>query len=209
LIFDGELSIPAEGFPLPAELPSLTQFAQRMAVGNRRASAGATAALAAALACDLVGQVAERSQGWNEHLGALAQVDALRDRATRGARDVAAAYGRLVEALDDALGSATRAEGTELGSQLVIAADLLLEIAETACDCAALAALVTQSGDTVVRADAAAAAAAALAAAATEMAVHLVEVNLLASKQPDRLARAAELVTAAAASRSAARAAMT
>ena len=55
---------------------------------------------------------------------------------------------------------------------------MLIEIAETAGDCAALAVVVAKSGDTVVSADATAAAI--LAAAGADMATHLVEVNLIA-----------------------------
>ena len=91
-------------------------------------------------------------------------------------------------------------QGTDLGAQLAVAADVLLEIAETAGDCAALAVVVAQFGDTVVRADASAAAI--LAAAAADMACHLVEVNLLASAEEERTDRARLLARAAAESRS-------
>jgi formiminotetrahydrofolate cyclodeaminase len=194
-------STPPEAYQLPAELPSLTQFAQRLAIGPRRASAGATAALVVALAADLVAQVAERSQGWEEHQGALAQVDVVRDRATARARDVAVAYHRLLDTLDEAVAdSEPSTDSTELGRQLIGVADLLLEIAETACDCAALAVAVAKDGDTVVRADATAAAV--LAAAGAEMAAHLVEVNLLVSTQQETTARAHQLAGTAAEYRS-------
>jgi formiminotetrahydrofolate cyclodeaminase len=60
--------------------------------------------------------------------------------------------------------------------------------------------VVAKAGDTVVRADATAAAV--LAACAAEMAAHLVEVNLLASVQQERTARARQLAGAAAEFRS-------
>jgi formiminotetrahydrofolate cyclodeaminase len=127
----------------------------------------------------------------------------MRDRAISRARDVAVVYHRLVEALDEAVDeSGPSSESTGLGDQLVDAVDLLLEIAETACDCAALAVVVAKAGDTVVRADATAAVV--LAAAAAEMAAHLVEVNLLASTQQESTARAHQLASAAAEYRSAA-----
>lgn len=194
---------PDEAYQLPPELPSLTQFAQRLGNSGGRASAGATAALTVALAADLVAQVAERSPTWDEHRGALAQAEVIRNRATAQARDVAVAYHRVLAALDDAIadpGPAT--DSSELGRRLATAADLLLEIAETACDCAALAVAVAKSGDTVVHADATAAAV--LAAAGAEMAAHLVDVNLLASTQRERTAHARQLATAAAQHRSAA-----
>lgn len=198
---------------LPTELPSLTEFAHRLGVVPHRASAGATAALAVALAADLVAQVAESSPGWEGHQGALAQADAVRDRAVARSCEVAVAYGLLVEALRGAIadpgadrqstssrGIGPPLDSTTLGRELVGAADLLLEIADTACDCAALAVVVAKAGDTVVRADATAAAV--LAASAAEMAAHLVEVNLLACAQQERTARARQLAGAAAEFRS-------
>ena len=185
------------------ELPSLELFAHRLAAGPRRPSAGAAAALAAALAADLLAQVAQRTPTWEGHGGILAQADVLRERAIVGARRIAVAYHRLVESLDAAVASpANPPESTDLGEQLAGAADVLLEIAETACDCATLAVVVAQFGDTVVRADASAAAI--LAAGAADMACHLVEVNLLASADQERTDRARRLARAAAASRSAA-----
>jgi len=204
--------VPA-GPPLPPELPSLTELAQRLAVVPHRASAGATAALVVALAADLVTQVAESSPGWEGHQGALAQADVVRDRAVARSCEVAVAYGLLVEALKGAIAGpgADRhstsprdirpsLDSTTLGRELVGAADLLLEIAETACDCAALAVVVAKAGDTVVRADATAAAV--LAASAAEMAAHLVDVNLVASAQQERTGRARQLADAAAEFRS-------
>ena len=206
---------PPAGPPLPPELPSLTEFAQRLSVVPHRASAGATAALAVALAADLVAQVAECSTGWDGHQGALAQADVVRDRAVARSCEAAVAYGLLVEALEGAIadpgvdrqstssrGISPALDPTTLGRELVGAVDLLLEIAETACDCAALAVVVAKAGDTVVRADATAAAV--LAASAAEMAAHLVEVNLLASAQQERTGRARQLAGAAAEFRSAA-----
>lgn len=196
-------STPAKAWDWPTELPSLALFAERLAVGPRRASAGATAALAVALAADLIAQVAERSTGWEEHSGALAQADVVGDRATVQARDVAVAYHGLLEVLDRAVADLQPASrSSDLGRELEGAADLLLDIAETACDCAALGVLVAKVGDTVVAADAAAAVV--LAAAAAEMAAHLVDVNLVASTQPERTGRARQLASTAAEYRSAA-----
>lgn len=187
----------------PGELPSLAQFAERLTVGPRRASAGATAALAVALAADLVGQVAERSTRWLERFGALAQVDAVRDRALTAAPDVAQAYHVLLAALDRAvIAPGGSGESARLGRELERAADLLMEIAETACDCAALAVTVAKAGDTTVAADATAAAI--LAAAGAEMAAHLVDVNLLASNLPERAGRTRQLAALACGYRSAA-----
>ena len=192
---------------LPPELPSLAEFARRVAAGPRRPSAGATAGLAVALAADLLAQVAERTPGWDERAGVLAQADVLRERATAAAAEVAVAYHRLVGALDAAVAQPQSApDSSDLGEQLTHAADVLIKIAETACDCAALAVVVARHGDTVVRADATAAAI--LASGAADMAAHLVEVNLLATTQQERAAHARLLARTAAASRSAAVASM-
>ena len=193
----------AERAELPPELPALAHFAARLNTDERRPSAGAAAALAVALAADLVAQVAERTPGWDARSGVLAQTDVLRERATSAAGGVAAIYHVLVKALDAAVvAPPSSAAASDLGEELARAADVLIQIAETACDCAALAVVVAKSGDTVVRADAAAAAI--LAAAGAEMATHLVEVNLIAGAQQERTDRARELASAAALSRAAA-----
>ncbi len=188
---------------LPSELPSLGEFARRLAFVPRRPSAGSTAALAVALAADLVTQVAERSTDWQEQGGIVAQADVLRERAIAAGGEVAIVYHELVEAFDAASadpGGASRS--MELADMLISAATVLIKIAETACDCAALALVAAESGDTVVRADASAAAI--LASGAADMVVHLVDVNLLADSQRELTAHAHRLATAAGLSRSAA-----
>lgn len=193
----------AERPELPPELPALAQFAERLETEERRPSAGAAAALTVGLAADLIAQVAERTPGWEARSGVLAQADVLRERATSAAGSVAAIYHVLVKALDAAVvAPPSSATPSDLGEELARAADVLIQIAETACDCAALAVIVAKSGDTVVRADATAAAI--LAAAGAEMAAHLVEVNLLAGARQERTDRARELASAAALSRAAA-----
>ncbi len=128
---------------LPSELPSLGEFARRLAFVPRRPSAGSTAALAVALAADLVTQVAERSTDWQEQGGIVAQADVLRERAVAAGGEVAIVYHELVEALDAASadpGGASRS--MELADMLISAGTVLIKIAETACDCAALALVV-------------------------------------------------------------------
>jgi formiminotetrahydrofolate cyclodeaminase len=196
-------AIDSPGAELPSELPSLTEFARRLAFVPRRPSAGATAALAVALAADLVTQVAERSTDWQEHGGVVAQADVLRERAVAAGGEVAIVYHELVEALDTAVADPGVATGSmALADMLISAAHVLIKIAETACDCAVLALVVAKSGDIVVRADASAAAI--LASSAADMVAHLVEVNLLANSQPELTAHARRLANAAALSRSAA-----
>jgi formiminotetrahydrofolate cyclodeaminase len=186
---------------LPPELPAIAHFAASVQGPQRRASAGAGAALAVALAADLIAQVAERTASWDDRAGTLAQTDVLRERATAAAGRVAAIYHVLVEALEAAIATPAPATG-ELGEQLARAAEVLIEVAETAKDCAELAVVVARHGDTVVRADATAASI--LAAAGAEMAAHLVEVNLLASAQRERTELARQLARAAGEHRSAA-----
>jgi hypothetical protein len=183
----------------------LAEFTRRLATVPHRASAGATAALTVGLSADLVAQVAARSPEWEEHQGALAQADVVRERAMAHGREIAVAYLRLVEALDEALAAgperrSARPGDPALGDGLLAAGDLLLEIAENACDCAALAVVVAKAGDPVVRGDATGAAV--LAAAAAEIARHLVDINLVAGADPERSARAQQLASVAAASRS-------
>ena len=183
-----------------AALPALAVFAARGDQPRRRDAGGASAALAVALACDLVDQVAQRSADWPEHRGALAQADVLRARALALARQVALAYHDLVEKLDEAVAGRGRPRTRpDLGPSLAAAADLLLEIGEVAADTAELALITARCGDTVVRADAAAAAV--LAAAGAEVAAHLVEVNLLSLDAHERTDRARQLAAAAGASR--------
>ena len=179
------------------------EFTRRLGSVPGRPSAGATAALAVALAADLVAQVAERSVEWQEQGGILAQADVLRERAVAASAEVAIVYHELVEALDAAVANPEVVPPSmALAERLTSAATVLIKIAETACDCAALALVVAESGDRVVRADASAAAI--LASGAADMAAHLVDVNLLANSQPELTAHAHRLATAAALNRSAA-----
>lgn len=166
--------------------------------------AGAAAARTAGLATDLVGQVAERSSDWPERHGALAQADALRQRAAAQRGEVSEAYAELLGALDRAVasGSSSSPSSPELGRQLAAAADLLLAIAETACDAGELALEAARAGDTVVRADAACAAV--LAESAAAVATALVEVNLAVADDDERVTRARGLRCAAATSRASA-----
>ena len=86
----------------------------------------------------------------------------------------------------------------EVGTALARAAEVPLQITETAADVAALAALVAEHASSDVQADAAVAAA--LAESGARAAAHLVEVNLGARADDERVAAARVLVARAEAS---------
>jgi methenyltetrahydrofolate cyclohydrolase len=81
---------------------------------------------------------------------------------------------------------------TLIGETLSRAADVPLEIAETAGDVAELAAEIAACGNQNLRGDAAAAAA--LAASAARVAANLVEINLSTVEGDERIERARTLV---------------
>ena len=184
------------------DLPAIDAFVSRVGGRDTRASSSAVAALAVALAADLTAQVAHASPEWSERGAALAQADAIRDRAIELAAEVAGAYqvalARLVHAL--AAPRAASASGAiDLGEALERAVAPLLQVADAAGDAAELAELVARSGTSLVRADAVAATV--LATAAAEICAHLVEVNLLVTGDDERALRARAIVARAAASR--------
>jgi formiminotetrahydrofolate cyclodeaminase len=167
---------------------------------------GPTAGLVVALCAVVLGESARRSgDSWEEAGGAVAQAAALRARAARLAREDLDAHLAATEAIGAALeGQQAGADGP-LAAALARAADLPLEIAEAAADASLLGALVAENGNPDLRADAAGAAA--LAAGAVGAAAHLIEVNLATVPDDERLARARELIVAAAAASERARAA--
>jgi formiminotetrahydrofolate cyclodeaminase len=188
------------------DLPAIDAFVTSVGGEEIRASSGAAAALAVALAADLAAQVARASSEWNERGGALAQADAIRDRAIELAAEVGHAYQVALATLSRALAepTATPAAGTpDLGEALERAVEPLLQVGAAASDAAELAELVARCGSSLVRADAVAATM--LATAAAEMCAHLVEVNLLVTGDDERARRAREIVASAAASRESAR----
>jgi formiminotetrahydrofolate cyclodeaminase len=183
-----------------ADLPSIGAFA-RGGSDSGRAASGATAALAVALATDLVTQVATASTEWDEHGGALAQAGAIRDRALALATELEEAFAAALAGLDHALAAgpllSSPVTSLDLGASLDLTIDLLLAVAATAGDAATLAADVARAGVAALRADAVAAAM--LATAAADIAAHLVDVNLLADDERSR--RAAQLAQIAAGAR--------
>lgn len=143
---------------------------------------GSAAALATTMAAGLVRLVARVSERWSEAAGVAAQASALGDRALALADDDHRVYARAMAEL------ASPGRDATLGAALRRAAEVPLQIAETAADVAMLAALAAQEGSETVRADAWAAAA--LAEAATVSAAQLVHVNLGTRRDDDLCARA-------------------
>ena len=145
---------------------------------------GSAAALATTMAAGLVRLVARVSRDWDDAPGIAAQAAALGDRALLLADDDHRAYARALAQLD------APDRDAALGKALRDAARVPLQIAETAADVAALAALAAREGADTVRADAWTAAL--LAEAASTAAAGLVRVNL-ATRPDDELCTRADL----------------
>jgi formiminotetrahydrofolate cyclodeaminase len=154
---------------------------------------GSASALAATMAAGLVRLVARVSGDWVDAPGVAAQASALGDRALALADDDHRVYARAMAEL------ASSGRDAALGAALRRAAEVPLQIAETAADVAILAALAAQEGSETVRADASTAAA--LAEAATVSAAQLVHVNLATRPADDLCARADDAARAAASAR--------
>lgn len=151
---------------------------------------GSAAALTTTIAAGLVRLVARVSSDWDDAPGVAAQAAALGDRSLLLADDDHRAYAEALEQLGAPSHDAT------LGKALRRAAQVPLEIAETAADVGTLAALAAREGAAVVRGDAWAAAT--LAEAASSAAARLVHVNL-ATRPDDDLTTRADLAARAAA----------
>jgi methenyltetrahydrofolate cyclohydrolase len=158
---------------------------------------GALAALTAALAAGLVEMAARNSTEWELRGAAIAQARVLRERLSELAplNDEVYEHALAVLRLPDAVDSGSKSD--LIGSSLERAAAFPLAIAEAASNVAELAAVVSEDGSPVARADATAAAM--LALGATRAAAHLVEINLGVREQDERLLRATRLATDAAA----------
>jgi formiminotetrahydrofolate cyclodeaminase len=194
--------------PASKRFPAIAAFAEELAEGDGYPAGGAVAALVAALAASLVAAAADRSRAeWGEAGGVRAQAQALHRRAVELAGRDAASYAVAREALAErvprserhAPGSDQAARDWRLGEAVEQAAEPPLELAASAADIAALAAVVAAKGAGDVRADAAIAAV--LGAAAARAAARLVRINLVVGdQQPGNLAQDyAEAAAAAAA----------
>ena len=172
---------------------SVREFAEALAGGRTAAGGGSAAAVVVAISAGLAGMAARASRdAWEGAPGAIAQADALRARAVPLAKLDAEVYAAALETLQnrDELDPGERDEA--IRRALSRAAEVPLAIAEAGYDVAELAATIAELGSEEVRGDAAAAAV--LAAAGSRAAANLVEVNLAAARDDDRVARARLLV---------------
>jgi formiminotetrahydrofolate cyclodeaminase len=150
---------------------------------------GSAAALAAAMAAALAANMARLSSAsWPDAEGVAAQAQTLRARVEPLAQADADAYAKVLRRFD-------QRTDTDLGEALYLAAELPLEIAELASDTATLCALVADRCEPQMRPDAVAATF--LAEAAARAAAHLVEVNLSAVTNDERVELARELAESA------------
>jgi formiminotetrahydrofolate cyclodeaminase len=136
---------------------------------------------------------------WPEAGGAVAQAEALRLRVAPLAELNAEAYVNAVAALREKGSGEPEARDEAIARALSRAAGIPLQIAEAASDVSALAAAVAEHGEPNLRADAATAAL--LSEAGARAAATLVEINLATTSDDERVARARELVAAAATAR--------
>ena len=159
---------------------------------------GSAAAVAAAMGASLVTMVARASSSWEDAAGVASQARALRSRLLELADEDAEAFGAVLAAMRESVGSPEQRDFA-LGTALLRAAEVPLRIAESSADVAELAAQTAAEGAPHLRADASAAAA--LAEAATRASAHLVDINLATVRGDRHSAHAAELAAAASAAR--------
>ena len=186
------MSISSQAEALLAGL-SVGRLQDALAEAGPGPAGGSAAALASTMAAGLVRLVARVSDEWDDAPGIAAQASALGDRALALADDDHRVYARAMAEL------AAPEHAASLGAALRRAAEVPLQIAETAADVATLAALAAREGKETVRGDAWTAAA--LAEAASAAAARLVHVNLATLPDDELWARADDAADAAATAR--------
>src|SRR5687768_16244316 len=171
------------------ELP-LGDLLDRLSANDLAPGGGSAAALTVAFAARLVAMVARCSPAWRDAAGAMAQANAIGERAVEPAHTDGRVWDEALTALRDAEAAESDdpRKGFALEQKLEAAAAAPLEIASLGADTAQLAALAGELGEPTYRADAAAAAA--LAAGGASAAAHLVRVNLGVRAADPRLGRA-------------------
>lgn len=175
----------------------LDEFLEEMAGDRLTPGGGSLAAVVTAASAGLLAKVARASRdGWVDAAGAAAQAESLRARAEPLAQMSAEQYETAVVALANVGAESPERRDFAVGRAYARAAEPPLKIVETATDVAQLAVTVAKNGEPSLRADAATAAA--LAAAAARAASELVAVNLTASTNDERVARARKLAGLAA-----------
>lgn|GEM_PF-4909344 len=165
---------------------------ERLAAGDVDSPAGSSAALCGALAAALAAAMAGNMDA-DVAEGAVVQADALRARLCDLAESTGAAHRWArslldLAAADPAQGEESDARNRQLQAALDEAAEVPLEICETAADVVAFASWVAGDGPEATRADAFAAAC--IAEAAVASAAALVEANLAVQASDDRAASA-------------------
>jgi len=174
----------------------IDEYLDQLAQESRVPAAGPAAAITVASAASLVAMAARFVEHeWVEARVCVIQAETLRRRAVDLAREDAAALEAFISERDRPDDVQPEARNFQLGRSLERAADVPLGIATTACDVAMLAAHVAAHAEHDVRADAVGAGF--LAAGAARAAAHLVEINLAAGLDDERLRDAEALARAA------------
>lgn len=175
----------------------LDEFLEEVAGDRLTPGGGSLAAVVTAASAALLAKVARASKDdWIDAAGAAAQAESLRARAEPLAQVSAEHYETAVVALANVGAESPERRDFAVGRAYARAAEPPLKIIETATDVAQLAVAVARNGEPSLRADAATAAV--LAAAAARAAAELVAVNLTASANDERVARARKLAGLAA-----------
>jgi formiminotetrahydrofolate cyclodeaminase len=173
----------------PALIAGVAELTEPVATKGADPPGGAAAALVVALAASVTAAVAERSRAEWEQAGAIrAQAQALRRRALDLARRNAAAYAEARRQLAARAAAGSQAKDWQLGQAVSAAAEPLQDLAACARDMAQLAELLARHAHGDARPDAVAAAM--LSAGAARAAAHLVQINLVAGADEERLADA-------------------
>jgi methenyltetrahydrofolate cyclohydrolase len=168
-------------------------FCDGVAAETPAPGGGSVAAVVTAFAASLTAMAARfSSEQWEDAAGAVAQAEALRARALPLADEDTKAYESYLAALHLPKELEPAARDAAIGEALSRAADVPLQIAETALDVASLAAELAERGNPNLRGDAATAAL--LGEAAVRATANLVEINLGTREGDERVERARELV---------------
>jgi formiminotetrahydrofolate cyclodeaminase len=158
------------------EPSDFSSFLDSVAERTAAPGGGSVAAVVAAFAAALT----EMAARYADEREAATRAGALRARFLELATEDAEAYGAVLGA-----------KGEERQQALSRAADVPLELAESAVEVTELASRLAEEGNPSLRGDAMTAAL--LATAATKAAAHLVEINLEARPEDERIARARTL----------------
>jgi formiminotetrahydrofolate cyclodeaminase len=160
---------------------------EQLAAPRTAPGGGSAAALTAGLATALVAKAARRSADtWAEARGVAAQARLLATRCAELSDESSRAFTAALKALEDRV---------EIEARLNESVDVLLALAEVACDVAELAAWVAEHCDGTFRGDAVCGAL--LAEAAACAAAVLVAGNLTVTASDERVARAKLLADSA------------